>query len=334
MVVSSGSGRASGGALLIAVAVAVVAMVVGTAWLMPRGESDAARAAREAAAQAAFDERVVVVGQRIEAALRNQRDLTPMIEDLRALLAEAPEHADANRAIALAIAAEGGLPAESYDHLIVALDEGADAAELHAIAGNLAMQSDDAAAAIGHFEQAVALNADEPRFTRQLASAHAVSGDLDTALRLTDAWVARASDTPEPFLLRARLLTDAGRLGEAERALVAAEDRTLPDELETLRAIAIRRADLLGALGRHEEAVAALRLLPVEDQLLEEVAEALGEAWDRAGEPMKAAVYFDRVARLEMTATWAAREAGRRWLALGRADKAAEMDALLRSRGE
>ncbi|MEO1337893.1 MAG: hypothetical protein AAFV29_19775, partial [Myxococcota bacterium] len=47
--------------------------------------------------------------------------------------------------------------------------------------------------------------------------------------------------------------------------------RTLPDEAETLRSIAIRRADLLGALGRHEEAVAALRVLPVDDQLLEEV---------------------------------------------------------------
>ncbi|MEO0586360.1 MAG: hypothetical protein AAF078_01850 [Planctomycetota bacterium] len=288
MAASSGSSR--GGWAVVAVAAVVVAVVIGTAALVPRGESDEARAAREAAERAAFDERVVVVGQRIQAALNNGRDLTPMIDDLRSLLAEAPEHADANRAIALAIAAEGGLPAESYDHLIVALDEGADAAELHAIAGNLAAQTEDAPAAIGHFQQAVTLNPDESRYTRQLALAHALGGDLDTALALADAWVARASDAPEPFLLRAQLLTRTDRLGEAERALVAAEDRTLPDEAETLRSIAIRRADLLGALGRHEEAVAALRVLPVDDQLLEEVGEALGQAWDRAGEAQKAAV--------------------------------------------
>jgi len=314
------------------VAVAVVALVVAAYVITPRPDAEAIEAARQAQAQArqqAIDDRVVEIGRRIDAAVRNGRSLEPMIAELRAVIAEHPDHADARRAVALAIASLGDLPAEAYDHLLRTLDNDEPAAEMHAIAGNLALQTGDTDAAIKHFVRAVDTDPDEPRFSKQLAMAHSAAGDIDAALRLVEAWVARASDSPNPFILKAELLINADRLNDANRALQQAHERTLPDETDVRRSIALRRAEVLRRLDRPGEALGVLRLLTLDEQLTQPVADALAKTWDMLGQPDRAAVHYERIARLIPGSTWAARAAADRYAQLDRPEKVADMQALL-----
>jgi tetratricopeptide (TPR) repeat protein len=314
------------------VALVVVAVVVGAYVVTPATDPEAVAAAARAEAQArqqAMDDRVVRIAREIDAAVRNGRDLAPMIEELRSVIAEHPDHAEARRAIALAIGSRGDLPAEAYDHLIRTLDADDPTAEMHAIAGNLALQTDDLDAAIAHSRRAVAVDPDEPRFTKQLAMAHDLAGDDDDALRLADAWVARASDLPDPFLLKAELLVRSDRLDDAERTLRQALERTMPDETQARLDLALRRAELLRRLDRPAEALVVLRRLSLEEQLTRRVADDLAATWDRLGQPRKAAVHYERIARMQPAATWAARQAAERYAALDDADKAATMRALL-----
>ncbi|MEM0914137.1 MAG: tetratricopeptide repeat protein [Planctomycetota bacterium] len=313
--------------------VAVVTLAVVTAYaLRPTADPEAIEAARVAEAEAqrrAIDDRVLEIGRRIDAAARNGRDLSPMIADLRDVIAEHPEHLDARRAIALAIGSRGDIPEEAYDHLTRTLGAEGDVAEMHAIAGNLALQTDDAAVAVAHYQRAVALDPDEPRFLRQLAQAHLKAGDPDAAIAVVDAWIERGSDQPQPFLLRAQLLVEAGRIDDAERAMRQAHDRTLPDETAMRLAIALNRADLLRRLDRPVEAMGVLRLLTFDEQITKPVADSLAATWDRLDQQERAAVHYERIALMNPAATWAARAAADRYAALDQPDKADTMRALL-----
>ncbi|MEM1208351.1 MAG: tetratricopeptide repeat protein [Planctomycetota bacterium] len=317
---------------IAAVALAVALLVIGAYVVSPKANPEAIEAARLAEAQArqrAIDERVLQIGREIDAAARNGRDLSPMIADLRDVIADYPDHLDARRAIALAIGSRGDIPDEAYDHLTRTLDEEGDIAEMHAIAGNLSLQAGDPGIAVAHYRRAVALDPDEPRFLSQLAQAHMMAGQTDDALEVVDAWVERDSDQPQPFIFRARLLTEAGRLDDADGSLRQALDRSMPDETDMRLAIALNRAGLLRQLDRPVEAMGVLRMLSVDEQVTQPVADALAATWDQLDQPDKAALHYERIALMYPAATWAARAAADRYMALDEPEKADAMRTLL-----
>ena len=241
-------------------------------------------------------QRLVQLEERTQAALANQRDITAITADVRAFVAEHEAMPQGHRLLGLLLTQQDQ-PAEAYQHLSLAVaDEATATPEMHAMLGSLSVQLDRPAEALEHYQRAIALQPMNMRFRLQLAQTMLTTGDRDLAAAELEEIIRLDASLHQAFAMLGRLEADAGNLQRATRLTGKAIQKAPPHDARLLTNYARQQADHWLKLGQPQQALAVLRVLPMDAQTSPAVSEDLARAWSALGEPAKAAKHYEQIA--------------------------------------
>jgi tetratricopeptide (TPR) repeat protein len=280
------------------------------------------------------DLRLERIEQQTQAALENRRDIRPMIADLRALLVDHPEAAAAHRLLGMLLS-QRGEAAQAYEHIQKAVSLTPEPrAEVLAILGSLAMALERPEDARAHFEDALERDPANSRIRLQLAHTLMLLGASEAAREQLDRVIRIDATQHKAYAMLATLAADAGDLSRAIELTGGALKRVPSRDVPTRVAYSRQQARYWTQQGQPGEALATLRLLPIEAQFDMDLANQMADLWAQLGEPEKAADHYEKAATLFPALPDAPHRAAQWYEKAQMPDAARRMRELARRRGQ
>lgn len=187
-----------------------------------------------------------------------------------------------------------GQPRKALDELRLSLELDPRQAEVHLLAGTVAMSLADQEAAVHHYSMAVGLESAQPRYHLHLAQAYLGQGEHDKARRLLMQVLQLDSGSHAAHAMLSGMYAGQNKLGLALDQIGKAIERTPVSDLPTRMAYVQRQARLLRRDNRPEEALLVLDTLGPRGRSEPMVLEETALCWAMMGKPDRAAgVYED-----------------------------------------
>ncbi|MEM9753100.1 MAG: tetratricopeptide repeat protein [Planctomycetota bacterium] len=269
------------------------------------------------------------LGEKLEAAVVNGRDVTPLLAPAERWAQRRPDAAIAHRLVGQIRVERTEWP-EAYAAFAQALSLDPSDAHLHRLAGGVAEQTQHWTQANQHYEAARELRPEDPALWVRLANVAVKEERYADAKPLLEAAIARRATLHEAQALLAGVLEHEGQPDEALAALEAAYNLAALEGGEPLRRYAVRLSEILRQRGELVKASKVLRLPTPEDAFHPDVMQPLGEVLLELDQPLAAAQYFEQWVQRDPTNGDAAAQAVAYYLEAQEASQARAMLVVLR----
>ena len=231
--------------------------------------------------------------QRLQAAIANQREVTPIIADARALVRAHGDIVPARVTLAQALMMDGQKD-PAYEQLVEALRRDPDQPAVRLLAGTLALELDQPAEAERHYRLAIDNDPQNGQHRLHLAKVQMIEGRLDDAQQtLLDALRIDSSLHAAHGML-ANIYAEQGDLEAALEHIRQARERSPLSKPELRQAYTRRYAALLLKAGQPAEAMLMLRTLPIEMHFDPGVMAQMAACWAQLDEPARAAEHYEQ----------------------------------------
>ena len=272
---------------------------------------------------------------RLMLALENERDVAVLLPRLRELVQKYPDYAAAHTTLGQTLLQLGRLD-EAGTALDRSLALNPNQPEVASLAAGIAAQQGRVDDAIENYQTAIAADADDPRFRFQLGNLYLREGRLEEAEAALQAALARDAEMHQAHAALADVDRKRHDFNAADTRLQRAiELATAPKPTpsgggsgtdNSERDVLIyqrKRAAVLREAGRPDEALAVLRDLPRRVCLSPGVRDDLAELYNEVGQPVFAALNYERATIIDPLDADAAEQAVRWYLKADEPDDAA-----------
>ncbi|MEM7576064.1 MAG: tetratricopeptide repeat protein [Planctomycetota bacterium] len=274
---------------------------------------------------AELEQAIVDLSEKLEAAVVNGRDATPLLAPAELLAQRRPDAASAHRLLGQ-VQVELADWSRAYASFAEALVLEPDDPQLHRLAGGVAEQTENWTAARTHYEAARRLRPEDPALWVRLANLAVKEQKYDEAKPLLIAAIARQATLHEAHALRAAVLDHEGEPDAALASLEEAYNLASLEGGDALRRYAIRLAQQLREHGELVKASKVLRLPKPEDAFHPDVMAPLGQILEELGLGFEAGQYYEQWVQRDPTNAHAAEQAVGYYL---RAEEAQAAEAML-----
>jgi Tfp pilus assembly protein PilF len=284
-----------------------------TAFLLLRRDRPSAADAAAGAGAIYFDETAAVqeldqLQQRFTDLVSSGKDVTPLIVDMQRLVERYPRISAARTLWAQALLFTGR-GREALQQLEQSLQLDPRQAEVHLLAGTVALQLAQIEVAERHYSQAVGLDTANGRYRLHLASIYLKQQDYDKARATLLEALRCDSSLHEAHAALSDLYAQQNKVNLAVEQIKRALELSPPDD-HARRTIYLRKeAALFRRDNKPEEALAVLRQLPPVAMMEIAVGDDLAGCWAMLGQPDKAASHFEQVLIIDATNDLAAARA-------------------------
>ena len=261
--------------------------------------------------------------QRFSGAIQRRRSIEPMLDDARELVDRYPAFAPARVSLGQMLIASGKSEA-AYEQLVAALDLDPNQAELEDLAGGVALGLDRPEEAQRHYEQAVSLEQDNPRYRLHLAVALLRQNRYDKARNTLLEALRLDASLHEAHAMLADVFAAQNKLGPAMDQLNRALELASEGQAKHREAYLRKLATLLRRDNRAAESLDVLRRLPPRRWIDRQVSEEMAQSWMMLGRPGDAAHHYEQVLFVAPGTDWAAERAAYYRLKAGQTEEARE----------
>ena len=272
------------------------------------GTADPVEDAVSTSADSGIQETLEELGELLNQAAENKRDIQPLIDRLETVLVDHPDSAQAHTLHAQMLL-QAERPSEALDAFQASLKIEPRNAPLNKMAGDLAMGIKEYDDARNHYEQALSIEPGNGKHAVSLANLQFRLNEDDAATETLLTALRRDSGLHSAHALLSDIYAKKNKLQLALDQIQRAIDTTPDSSPNTKTVYALKRASLLRRDNQPAESLAVLNALTPEPHLQPTVLRDIATSWAMLGKPQMAAELYERVLSADPSSAHAAAQA-------------------------